>query len=110
MAKINVDIQGLRDNAATLDGAVSEMEVIYNRLNSLIAQLEATWDGAASEAYINRLRRDANKVMDAASITKEFAKYGRRTAEKFEAIDRANKLLESALGSAGSVLKGGKKR
>lgn len=108
MSKIKVDIQGLRENASTLDGAVSEMDALYSRLNSLIAQLEATWDGAASEAYVDRLRKDARKVKDAAAITKEFARYGRKTAEKFEAIDRANKLMESLLGGASSVLKGGK--
>lgn len=108
MSKINVDIQGLRENAMILDGTVSEMEAVYNRLTALIAQLEATWDGAASEAYVNRLRKDAKKVMEAVSITKEFAKYGRKTAEKFEAIDRANKMIESNIGTVRSILKGGK--
>lgn len=99
MSKITVDIQGLRENSDTLSNCVAEMENLYRRLNTLISQLDATWDGDASQAYISKLNRQANLVMDSAKITKEFSEYGKKTADKFEAIDAANKILESVFPS-----------
>lgn len=102
MSKIEVDIQGLRENSAILSNTVTQMENLYIRINKLVSTLDATWDGDASRAYINKLSKQAELVMKSAKITKEFAKYGSQTADKFETIDEINRMVESVFPSISS--------
>lgn len=87
MARIRVDDESLMTASQEFTRLASEMDGIYTELNSLINELDSSWEGNAAEAYIANLRRDLCTVKNTSEIMTELAAYSKNTAESMREKD-----------------------
>lgn len=103
MARIRVDDEGLMTASQEFTRLSSEMDGIYMELNTLINELDSSWEGNAAEAYIANLRRDLSTVKNTAGIMTELASYSKTTAEnmreKDEMFQRLQEWFSNMIGS-----------
>lgn len=96
MAKIRMDIESLKSNSSKLSSKISELEGLNNRLESLIARIESSWDGQASETYCIKMREHLAKAKDLIKVLTAYKEYVDNAVEKFKSLDH----------SAGNGIKG----
>ena len=87
MAKIKIDTDALKSNAASLEGRIAELQSLNTRMETLIARIRATWEGKASDAYIAKITAEANKAKQMVAVLEEYKKYVESAVSKFSAID-----------------------
>lgn len=88
MPNIKVNIDGLNNNSNNISSKIAELQNLNNRLDSLIARIADSWEGDASEAYINLLRSYAEHAKNMINILNEYKKYIDKTVVKFSELDR----------------------
>lgn len=87
MAKIDIDVETIRSSASTLEAKVNELKVMRFNLFKLINNINDTWDGEASEVYINKLEGYLIKIDNMVDIYIDYKKYLDDVADKFENLD-----------------------
>ena len=97
MARIKIDIDALKSNASALEGRIAELQNLNSRLESLIAQIQASWEGQASIVYIAKLTAQAAKSKKMVEVLMEYKKYVETAISKFSSVDTnaANKIKNS---------------
>lgn len=97
MAKIKVDIDALKSNSASLETRIGELQGLNSRLESLIAQIQASWEGQASILYIAKLTAQAAKAKKMVDVLTEYKKYVDNAITKFSTTDSnsGNKIRNS---------------
>lgn len=88
MAKLKVEISGLRTNQANLEKQIAELESLNRRLETLLGRIESSWDGDASDSYIRVMRGYAQQAANMVEVLKEFKTYVNKTADTFETLDK----------------------
>ena len=88
MPNIKVNIDGLNNNSNNISSKIAELQNLNNRLDSLIARIADSWEGDASEAYINLLRSYAEHAKNMVNILNEHKRYIDKTVVKFSELDK----------------------
>lgn len=88
MPKIKIDTEGLKNNSENIGARIAELQNLNSRLESLITRIADSWEGNASEAYINLLRSYAEHAKNMINILNEYKKYIDKTVVKFSELDR----------------------
>jgi WXG100 family type VII secretion target len=89
MANIKVDIAVLTKNSQQLSQQINELQLLNNRLDALLTQIDASWDGAASEKYISVMRQHMRKAESMVSVLTEFKNYMEKAASLFSNEDQS---------------------
>ncbi|MBQ1931110.1 MAG: WXG100 family type VII secretion target [Lachnospiraceae bacterium] len=88
MAKLKVEISALRTNQTNLEKQIADLEALNRRLETLLARIESSWDGDASDSYIRVMRGYAQQAADMVKVLTEFKTYVNKTADTFENLDK----------------------
>lgn len=86
-SKIKVDTTALKEASNELSQIAVDMDNVGKRIVGLAGQMSETWDGKASDEFVARVLRQKVNVDKSIEILKEFSKYGRETASKFDEVD-----------------------
>lgn len=97
MAKIKIDADGLKANAAALDTRISDLQNLITKLEDLIARIQGSWEGQASIMYIAKLLAQSAKAKKMVEVLQEYKKYVEKALSKFTELDSgsANKINSS---------------
>ncbi len=87
MAKIKVAITSLRENEKSLEKQLAALEQLNGRLESLLNQIESSWEGDSSAAYIQLMRRYGKQAAAMTQVLTEFKSYVKNAADTFERRD-----------------------
>lgn len=87
MARIKVDVDGLRNYVNVLQGRVNEYEALNDRMNSLSSTILAGWEGDASKAFAEMMAQYAAQAAELTSILEQFRTYAMDAADRFERTD-----------------------
>lgn len=103
MAKIKIDIEGLRQNASKIERQIQTLQDLNSRLDRLISDIEATWTGVASEKYVSIMRIHKQKAELMVNVLTEFKRYINQASTTFERHDQegANRIYNSGRFSSG---------
>lgn len=88
MAVIKANVAALRQNANTIQKDISELNRLNAALNQLLANIESTWDGKASEQYIASMVKHKKKAEQMINVLQEFMNYIEKAARKLETMDK----------------------
>lgn len=88
MALIKVNIEGLQANKQAISQKINQLQNYNNRLSSILAQIEAGWEGEASEKYAAAMRVYQRKAEQMVSVLYEFQSYMDQAAVRFEQQDK----------------------
>lgn len=89
MAKIKVNAEMLRSNSNALNSKIQELTQMNQTLDSLMMRIGDSWDGDASNAYVNMMRNYKSKAEEMVSVLNEFKKYVDEAVNKFESTDQS---------------------
>lgn len=89
MANIKIDENMLRSNSSALQGKIQELSEMNQNLNALIARIGDSWDGAASDAYVNMMTNYAKQASEMVAVLNEFKSYVDAAVTKFENMDKS---------------------
>lgn len=87
MARIKVDVNGLRDNANKISQQIQTLESLNNRLDGLLNRVSDSWTGNASEQYIETMRLHKQKTQGMITVLQNFKGYMEQAATRFESVD-----------------------
>ena len=88
MAKLKIEISALRTNQTNLEKQIADLEALNSRLETLLARIESSWDGDASDSYIRVMRGYAQQAAEMVKVLTEFKSYVNKTADTFENLDK----------------------
>lgn len=88
MAKLTVKITDLRSNQSALEKHIADLEALNRRLETLLARIESSWEGDASDSYIRVMRTYAEQASNMVQVLTEFKTYVNKTADTFETLDK----------------------
>ena len=77
----------LRENSSSLEQQIAGLTQLNARLTALLGRMEASWEGAASEAYLRLMQRYAAMAADIVLVLQEFKSYVDQTVSAFEEAD-----------------------
>lgn len=86
---IIVDQNILRGASRDIESKIQELIELNNSLDSILMRIGDSWDGSASEAYLNMMRNYANQAKEMIIVLKEFKKYVETTVTNFENTDKS---------------------
>ncbi len=97
MSKIKVNPGALKENANALLKQINNIEQEQEKLIRLIAEISESWEGAASEALVNKIRKEIDSSKKVIKILQEYHTYIKTAIDKFENSDKkaANKIRNS---------------
>lgn len=87
MAIFSADIDALRASSAVLNAKTAELERLNQRLEALIGRIDASWEGQASQTYIQGMQLRAQKAKEVAAMIGEFRAYVDSTASELSEMD-----------------------
>lgn len=100
MSVFSVRIDKLNEAAQKYSRVIAEVDVQRKNYNALIRDIDDSWDGLASQAYIRRMRGEESKLVNLRKYAVALRKYCIETADKMEAID---KMLQHIMGLFSSL-------
>ena len=89
MAEIRVNTDGLMSNKQAIEQRIIELEALNTKLAGLIERINDSWEGAASEQYIAKMRTYKMKAENMVEVLSEFKKYIEEAIAKFEHQDKS---------------------
>ena len=87
IAKIKVNADSLRDNASQITQQIQQLELLNNRLDTLLKQIEGSWTGNASAQYLETMRQHKLKAQAMVRVLETFRDYMQKAASQFENVD-----------------------
>lgn len=87
MAKLKVDINTMNSAANTLEKVSEELQEIIEEYKNICDELSNTWDGAASEEFIRRLRTQITNLGTVQLTVVSMEGYSKSVAATMKAID-----------------------
>jgi len=88
MAKIKIDAEALRANIAALTQQQQSLLDLRSQLENLTSVIHDGWEGAASEAYFQKLQQYLSQAKSMENIVSEYTNYISTATDRFEALDR----------------------
>ena len=99
MSKIRIDIDTIKKCVADLDRLSDEIKVYKPELEVLIGEIDDTWDGDASEAYVLRLKSYIKQMDKLEKTISEYRNYLNNVKNDFNILDELwNNLIEISSG------------
>lgn len=86
---ITIDQIILRNSSKAIESKIQELTELNNSLDTLLARIGDSWDGSASEAYLNMMRNYAKKAKDMIAVLREFKNYIDSAVTKMEDTDKS---------------------
>lgn len=77
----------LREKARELAGRAQELTALNNKLEALIGDINGSWEGNASTAWLNTMRAYQEKAVAMVEVLAEFQGYANQAADQFEEED-----------------------
>ena len=87
MAHIKIDYDMLNQEASRLNSQIQEYESLGSRVNTLIGQMQASWEGEACNAYTEMMQRYMMQSQKMVGILNAFKSYATGASEDFAEID-----------------------
>lgn len=89
MGKIAIIINKamLRGKARELEGRTQELHALNTRLATLIGSIQGSWEGQASEAWLNTMQAYLQQAQGMIEVLQEFKGYANQAADEFEEED-----------------------
>lgn len=84
MAEIKVTTEGMRGAANDFSAKMSEWESMVNQIWSLLAELDAMWDGEANEAFNALIAEDKPKFERLYAMMETYKDAIATAAQKYE--------------------------
>lgn len=88
MSILRADIQQLEQALTLLNQVIPEMDNLKSNVNTIADELNSTWDGAASEYFISKLKSHTKPLKDVKSALEYFADYANETRTSMEKLDK----------------------
>ena len=88
MARIKVNIEGLRNNRSDIQKQLAELQQLNSKLEGMINTIDASWEGQASKAYRNMMMNYLKKARNQEQILQEVMRYIQSAINKFETTDK----------------------
>lgn len=86
---IIIDQSILRSSSRDIESKIQELTELNSSLDTLLLRIGDSWEGSASEAYLNMMRNYANQAKEMISVLREFKSYIDNTVTKFESTDKS---------------------
>ena len=86
MGQLRFDIDSLRSYVNTMNGHISEYEALNAQLETMSADIVATWKGEASQAYTQMMGNYVVQAKKLTEILQQFRGYAQDTADQFETL------------------------
>jgi WXG100 family type VII secretion target len=88
MAKIDINIDGLKKNADTIAAQKQELQTLNKNLENLIREINEKWSGEASVSYANMLYKYLEQAKKMESVLNEFYSYTTNVSNTFQNLDQ----------------------
>lgn len=88
MAIINIDYDGLMQQASAIGGISASYESLNTRLKSLRIKVNDGWEGEASKAFGDMMQKYINQSQHMKEILDLFRSYATDTASSFQEVDQ----------------------
>ncbi len=95
MSYLKADIDELNLAIKLIDETIGYTDELKNDITNISNELASTWDGAASDYYVSKLRGHQKPVTNAKTALNEFRKYAVETRDDMVQID---KILDAFFG------------
>lgn len=89
MSKLIINTDGLIQNANTLAKRLQELQRLNSQLENLIHNIEGSWEGRASKAYVHMMQRYLNQGLQLERVLLEFINYAKSASERFQNSDKS---------------------
>lgn len=113
MGKFSVNIAALDQAASELSATIDELESIIVTYNALHTRMGESWDGAASEAFLNGMMRNREKMRESFRALLSYRSAIKKLAQKLRDMDeeeeRLIRMMES-LGTLGGLVNRNRKK
>lgn len=85
---IKIEINKLQGYSSTLSQRITELQTLNTRLQTLISDIDASWDGDASEKYSLMLQGYLEKAKKMVGVLTEYKRYVDNAINKFSNLDK----------------------
>lgn len=93
MSTLSADIDKLEEAIRIINEILPEFESLRHGVDNISNELEGTWDGAASEYFIVKLRGHATPLANTREVLVAFRDYAEQSKREMEQLDAALKML-----------------
>ena len=97
MSKLSANIDDLEVAIRTLKEVIPAMDQLADDLAKICDELNDSWDGAASEYFIKKLRGFVKPMMETCQVLQGFQDYAQETKEDMERLDAIMKKIQEIL-------------
>lgn len=84
---IEIKIDALRSSSNNINARIVQLDGLNARLNSLIGQIDSSWEGKASDKYVKKLRAHEKQARKMVDLLKVFKSYVDLAVNIFEDFD-----------------------
>lgn len=88
MAHIRIDYDGLMQQVSSLNSQIEQYQTLGGRVNSLLAQMQSSWEGNACNSYISMMHGYMQKAEKMTAVLSAFKSYAEGAANDFTQTDR----------------------
>lgn len=88
MAHIRIDYDGLAQQASTISSISESYEALNTRLKALEQKIDSGWEGEASKAYSEMMKKYILQSEKMKGIIDEFKSYGTMVSNDFQEVDK----------------------
>lgn len=88
MARLKVDINAMNSASKTLENVSRELGEVIHEYDAIVSELSNSWDGAASEEFIRRLKTQIRELKTAKSSLEGIKEYSSDVADTMKRIDK----------------------
>lgn len=99
MSKLRADIDNLNTAISMFDDVSTDIDILVKKLEGVVAELDSTWDGAASKEYINRLKTQINNLKAVKKPIGQLSYKCQSVAEQLVIIDKLINSITKTLNS-----------
>lgn len=94
MSKLTANIDELTQASQSIQSVLDELANVVSGVTTITGEMETTWDGAACDEYIKRMRNHIKSVNSVKKMLVEMKKYLDETAETLRKLDEIiNRIL-----------------
>lgn len=88
MSKMSANIEELEQAIAELDKIIPQFDEVNQNISSVASELDASWDGAASEYFIAKLRGHSEPVIKTKNVFIELRSSLQYTVKELKEADK----------------------
>ena len=87
MAHIRINYDGLQQQSSAMRSCIHNYEAVISRTNSLLAQIQESWEGNASMNYTQRMANYMQQIRKMIEVLNRFRTISDSVANRFSATD-----------------------